>query len=187
MEIWDAYNRDGEKTGADLIRSEKIPDGLYHLVCETVVMHTDGEYLLLKRDYNKEAFPGFWEIGAGGSALKGETPLDGAIRELFEESGIRVSPNPAADSADSLDHADSIDFAGLKSIYRIVNDSNHSIYCGFLCVTDALKDSIILQNGETISYKWVSKSALISFFDSDKCIPGQKDRLKAYIDSIRQD
>ena len=59
MEIWDAYDRQGAKTGTDLIRGEKIGEGLYHLVCEVVVRHADGEYLLLQRDFRKEAYPGF--------------------------------------------------------------------------------------------------------------------------------
>lgn len=32
-EIWDAYNKDGTLAGFDLIRGEKIPNGIYHLVC----------------------------------------------------------------------------------------------------------------------------------------------------------
>ena len=90
MEIWDAYDRQGVKTGKDLIRGEEIGEGLYHLVCEVVVRHRDGDYLLLQRDFGKEAYPGYEEIGAGGSALKGETPLQGAVRELREESGIEA-------------------------------------------------------------------------------------------------
>ena len=53
MEIWDAYDRQGAKTGTDLIRGEKIGEGLYHLVCEVVVRHADGEYLLLQRDFRR--------------------------------------------------------------------------------------------------------------------------------------
>ena len=90
MEIWDAYDRQGAKTGTDLIRGEKIGEGLYHLVCEVVVRHADGEYLLLQRDFRKEAYPGFEEIGAGGSALKGETPLQGAVRELRDLKPVEM-------------------------------------------------------------------------------------------------
>ena len=50
MEIWDGYNIDGSLAGVDLVRGEKIPDGLYHLVCEVLVQHTDGDFLLMKRD-----------------------------------------------------------------------------------------------------------------------------------------
>lgn len=165
MEIWDAYDRQGAKTGTDLIRGEKIGEGLYHLVCEVVVRHADGEYLLLQRDFRKEAYPGFEEIGAGGSALKGETPLQGAVRELREESGIEAGE--------------------LEELYRIVSDRSHAIHHGYLCVTDAPKDSIVLQEGETIGYRWIGREELIAFFDSDACILAQRERLKEYMDSIR--
>lgn len=165
MEIWDAYDRQGVKTGTDLIRGEEIGEGLYHLVCEAVVRHRDGDYLLLRRDHRKEAYPGYEEIGAGGSALKGETPLQGALRELREESGIEAG--------------------GLEELYRTVNDESHAIHHGYLCVTDAPKDSVTLQEGETIGYRWVGREELVAFYDSDRCILTQRERLKGFIDSIR--
>mgnify|MGYP002853290484 FL=1 len=88
MEYWDAYNKDFEKIeGMTLIRGETIPDGVYHLVSDVIVRHTDGTYLLMQRDIRKH-FGGMWEATAGGSALKGEGPLACAIRELQEETGI---------------------------------------------------------------------------------------------------
>ena len=90
MELWDAYDRNLEKIeGMTLIRGEKIPEGVYHLVCDIIVRHTDGEYLLMQRDSRKH-YGGMWEATAGGSALQGENPLDCAIRELREETGIRL-------------------------------------------------------------------------------------------------
>ena len=41
-ELWDAYTREGEKTGEILVRDEPIPAGRYHLVSEVLVRHTDG-------------------------------------------------------------------------------------------------------------------------------------------------
>ena len=88
MELWDAYdmnlNKIKDKT---LIRGEAVPDGMYHLVCEVIVKHTDGTYLLMQRDKNKH-YGEYWEATAGGSALQGENPLECAIRELREETGI---------------------------------------------------------------------------------------------------
>ena len=58
MEIWDAYFKDGTPAGVDLIRGEKVPEGLYHIVCEILVRHTDGDYLLMQRDFEKIGYPG---------------------------------------------------------------------------------------------------------------------------------
>jgi len=138
MEIWDAYNSNFEIIdGMTLIRGEEksIPDGVYHLVSHILVKHKDGTYLLMRRDLNKP-YPGMWEATAGGSALKGETPSQCAFRELREETGIAAS--------------------SLEELRRLVKDSTHTCYVEYLCETDCDKDSILLQEGETIDYKWAS-------------------------------
>ena len=142
MELWDAYDRNLEKIeGMTLIRGEKIPEGVYHLVCDVIVRHTDGEYLLMQRDSRKH-YGGMWEATAGGSALQGESPLDCAIRELREETGIRAEY--------------------LEEVGRVRAAGRNAIYCEFLCITDCKKDSIILQEGETSAYKWVTQDELLS-------------------------
>ena len=52
VEKWDAYYEDGSMAGCDLIRGLPIPDGLYHLACECLVKHNDGEYLLMEINSN---------------------------------------------------------------------------------------------------------------------------------------
>ncbi len=142
MEIWDAYDKNFRKIpGIELIRGTSIPDGMFHLVCDIIVRHIDGEYLLMKRDPRKH-FGNMWEATSGGSALKGETPLECAKRELKEETGI-VSDN-------------------LIEVGQVVSNENHSIYVEFLCITDCDKDSIVFQDGETCDYKWVNRSDLIN-------------------------
>ena len=144
MEIWDAYDANFEKIeGVTLIRGEEasIPKGTYHLVVDILVRHTDGTYLLMKRDPRKN-HPNMWEASAGGSALKGETPLQAAFRELKEETGVETKE--------------------LTEINREVMDSTHSVYVEYLCVTDCDKDSITLQEGETVDYKWVPADKIIN-------------------------
>lgn len=80
MELWDAYD-ENENIVGELVRGESIPTGLYHLVSEVLVKHTDGSYLLMQRDFSKPNFPGLFEAGAGGSVLKGERPYDAALRD----------------------------------------------------------------------------------------------------------
>ena len=164
MELWDALNHDGSPAGCDLIRGEPIPDGLCHIVCEILVQHKDGDYLLMQRDFNKEGYPGMFEASAGGSVLKGETVFDGAMRELREETGI-VSDN-------------------LTPIYCVFN-GRYVIYHGFLCVTDCDKSSVTLQEGETIDYKWLNKEDFMEFINSEKYIKNHKNRLMLYLDSVK--
>jgi hypothetical protein len=48
----------------------------------------------------------------------------------------------------------------LQEIKRIVHDGHHSLYVEYLCITDWDKNAIILQDGETVAYKWVDKTSL---------------------------
>ena len=72
------------------------------------------------------------EIPAG-KIDKGETnPEETARRELKEETGLRGE---------------------MKEIGRAVRHDHHSFYVVYLCEADFKKDSIVLQEGETIGYK----------------------------------
>lgn len=140
MEIWDAYDEKLNKIdGVSLIRGEPINEGYYHLVSEIIVRHKDGSYLLMQRDERKH-LGGMWEASAGGSALQGEDPFACAIRELQEETGI-VSDE-------------------LTEIGQVLHYGHKTIYVEYLCNTDVDKDSIILQDGETADYKWISGDEL---------------------------
>lgn len=161
MEIWDAYNSKFEKVGdKKLVRGEEIPDGLFHLVCDILVKHVDGTYLLMQRDY-KKSYGGMWEATAGGSALAGETPLECAKRELLEETGISASD--------------------LTEVGRVADSRTRSIYVEFLCVTDCDKDGVCLQEGETVAYKWVSLSELLGM-SSDRLVT---ERMQDFIEELR--
>ena len=92
MELWDAYDANFNKIeGITLVRGEEpsFSDDIFHLVCDIIVRHVDGTYLLMQRDLHKH-FGGMWEATAGGSALQGETPLVCAKRELEEETGYKT-------------------------------------------------------------------------------------------------
>ena len=160
MEVWDGYFRNGTPANIDLIRGELVPDGLYHLVCEVLVQHKDGDYLLMRRDLSKPNYGGYYEATAGGSALKGEDKISCIKRELLEETGI-VSEN-----FEELDH--------------FVFDDDKCIFYTFLCVTDCDKTSITLQKGETMSYKWLKEKEFISFINSGEIIETQKKRYLKY-------
>ena len=88
MELWDAYDENFNLIeGVTLTRGEKIKDGIFHLVCDIIVRHTDGDYLIMQRDERKH-YGGMWEATAGGSAFAGESPLQCAARELLEETCV---------------------------------------------------------------------------------------------------
>lgn len=162
MEIWDLYKADGTLAHIDHKRGQPMPQGFFHIVGGVAVRHVDGTYLLMQRDQNKTNFPGMWEMGASGSIFKGETPLQGAMRELKEECGI---------SADSLE-------------LIFVCHNNDTFYWNYLCLTDCSKDSVTLQEGETVAYKWVSKDELLSIINSDCFVSSVRERWTPYLNQI---
>ena len=140
MEKWDAYDSKLNKIeGVTLIRGEQVPEGYFHLCSEIIVRHTDGSYLIMQRDKRRH-LGGMWEATAGGSALQGEDPLTCAMRELQEENGI-VSDE-------------------LIEIGRVLHHGHKTYYVDYLCATDVDKDSIVLQEGETIAFKWIDPDEL---------------------------
>ncbi len=90
MEIWDLYNENREVIG-EHIRCEKLPENAYHLVVHIWIRRSDGKFLISQRSADRKQFPLMWET-VGGSVLKGESSLEGAVREVKEEVGIDLHP-----------------------------------------------------------------------------------------------
>lgn len=86
-EIWDLYTKYREKTGKEHIRGEKIPEECYHLVVHVWIRNDKGEYLISQRSADRPTNPLLWEC-VGGSVIKGESSIEGAIREAKEEVGL---------------------------------------------------------------------------------------------------
>lgn len=162
MEIWDAYLEDQTLAGCDLIRGEEIPNGLFHLVSEIIVRHEDGTWLLMQRDYRKPNSPGLYEASAGGSALKGENAYEAAVRELAEETGIKAKE--------------------LIPIYSYISED--TIYRGYLCETDCDKNSITLQEGETIAFMWLETEKFLKFVYGKEYVVVHRERLEKFLKSL---
>lgn len=169
MELWDLYDRDGRATGETWERTpgsfRRIPEGRYHMVCDILVRHVDGTFLLTKRHPEKDVYPGYWEASAGGSAVTGEDSIMAAKRELFEETGIRAEE--------------------FRLISHTFSDKSHSMFYSFLTIVDCAKDSIVLQEGETTEYKWVDLEGLFEYLDSDLAIKTHNNRYASYFEALR--
>ena len=91
-EIWDLYNEKRELIGKDHVRGEQLPTDGYHLVVHVWIRNSKGEYLISQRSANRPTYPLMWEC-VGGSVVKGEDSLLGAIREAKEEVGVALEPD----------------------------------------------------------------------------------------------
>lgn len=91
MERIDIYDRNGRPAGP--LRDRKSPLGPdeYRMAVGMWIVDRSGRIFLTRRSMEKSYAPGKWENPAG-HVQAGETPVQAVIRELFEETGIAVSP-----------------------------------------------------------------------------------------------
>lgn len=90
MELWDIYDENCKPTGRTHERGTPQAPGEYHLAVSVVAVNSRGEVLCTLRSMDKPNMPGVWE-SPGGGVLAGETSLEAAVRELFEETGIKAA------------------------------------------------------------------------------------------------
>lgn len=166
MEIWDLYDEEGKKTGEtwERARMREIPEGRYHLVCDILIRHRDGTFLLTLRDSRKEAFPGCWEASAGGAAQAGETPEKAARREMREETGLE---------------AEELELIGITRKPK----ARSTVYA-YLAVVDCPKDAVRLQEGETVDYRWTEPEAFFRLIPKEPVLQIQYPRYKPYLDQL---
>lgn len=91
MEQWDMYDAEGNRTGRTIERGQPQGPGEYHLAVTIVVVNSRREVLCTLRSMEKKQMPGVWE-NPGGGVLAGEASLEGAVRELQEETGLDAAP-----------------------------------------------------------------------------------------------
>ena len=165
-EIWDLYDEQGNRTGETWERSRamEIPDGRYHIVCDVLIRHQDGTFLLTLRDPDKDVYPGCLEASAGGSALAGETPEEAARREMAEETGLAAED--------------------LTLISATRRPLSHSVIYAYLAVVNCGKDSVRLQPGETVAYQWVDLPSFLRMMQEEPILKIQYPRYKPYLDRL---
>ena len=69
-------------------RSRMRTYGLPHRATYILVFNSDGELFVQKRTPDKDVYPGFYDVAAGGVVKAGETYEKSASRELYEELGV---------------------------------------------------------------------------------------------------
>jgi 8-oxo-dGTP diphosphatase len=155
-EVWDAYDKDGNKLGFEQFRDEPIPEGVYHIVVEIYTLTENNEVLITQRHQSKP-WALKWEI-TGGSIMKGETPEQGAIRELKEETGIDVMDSD------------------LNFVYSYIYKNVPSIYKCFVVFINKEKTKIQLQEGETIDYRYIPYNEFKQFIKTDNYVDWVRER-----------
>ena len=92
-EIFDVVDEDDQVIG-QATRGEVHRRGLRHRAVHVLVFNTKGEVFLQKRSMHKDTFPGAWDSSCSGHLDRGEDYDAAAIRELWEEIGLKVTQAP---------------------------------------------------------------------------------------------
>ena len=166
MELWDLYTEDRQCTGEEHIRGNELPENLYHLVVHVWIKNSKGEYLVSQRSTNRPAFPLMWEC-VGGSVLKGESSIEGAIREAKEEVGVELQPNNGK--------------LVFSKVRKIVDGKKfNDILDVWLFQYD---DEVLLKNATTDEVEktvWMNRSEILDLFEQNKLV----DTLKYFFAKI---
>lgn len=163
-ELWDLYDRNRIPLGRTHIRGEKLGKGEFHIVVNILSVNGDGKILITKRHSDKP-FGGKWEI-SGGSAVAGETSVQGAVRELFEETGLKAKE-------------DELDYCG--TIVRTPSGCLHDFY---LYKGDFSEKDIVLQEGETVDFRLAAPEALYEMARDGEFLDFVYNRIKALYSNI---
>lgn len=82
------FNR--EDAALDRIRDRENLDAHGKIIATICYVFADNNVLLLQRA-NKHPMPDCY-IGVGGKVEKNETPFEGVVREVMEETGLKINP-----------------------------------------------------------------------------------------------
>lgn len=159
MEKWDLYTKYREKTGRECIRGEELPEGLYHLTVHVWIRNAKGEYLMAQRSADRPVFPLMWEC-VSGSVLKGESSIEGAVREVKEEVGLDLEPGTGRRLLSKI-RGSKVQYEG--KAYDDILDVWLFPYDGELRLEEATTD-------EVAEGKWMAVSQIRDLYEQKKLV-----------------
>ena len=90
MEYIDIFDENNNPTGKVKEKQQAHEDGNFHRTAHIWIINDKNELLLQKRSASKKSHPNCWDISGAGHIRAGESVIDGAIRELKEEIGVKA-------------------------------------------------------------------------------------------------
>lgn len=158
-ELWDLYDKDRMLLPQTMLRGEMVPEGCYHLICESWVI--SGDKVLVTRRHPNKTQGGKFEC-TGGSALHGENTSQAMVRELKEEIGLTVSED--------------------ELILIYTNVGKNYIWDTFVVKKSINLDELNLLKNEVISAHLFDYSEVKELMEQGKFVSILKNRFEAYKD-----
>lgn len=151
-EIFDIYTREGEYLGTkpkSFCHSEN--PGVYHKPVWIWIINDNKEVLVQKRAACKKKNPNKWDMPSAGHVVAGETIIEGAIRETYEELGVKTT---ASD---------------YKFMFEYIKDSSFELAQVYLMKKNI--EEFKLQETEVAEVKWLDYEEFKKLLLSDDFAP----------------
>lgn len=89
-ELIDLFDENNNPLNKQAMKSQAHKKGFWHRAGHVWIYNSKKELLLQLRTKDKEMHPNEWDISAAGHIRAGETPIQGALREVQEELGLKI-------------------------------------------------------------------------------------------------
>ena len=167
-EMLDIYTRDGKHIGTETKSAchSKNPD-FYHKAAWIWIINDNNEVLIQKRASCKKNNPNKWDMSVAGHIRAGETSLEGAIRETYEEIGI--SPKEE----------------DYEFICDYIYDETNEIAQIYLLRLNLNINDFKIKEDEVSEVKWFSYDEFKELFNSDEFVKFNEEYIKFILDLLK--
>lgn len=145
-EYWDLFDKKTHKYAGKHEKHKKIPNHLYHKTVEVIVTDKQGHILITRRSLKKRYGAGLYEFPAG-SVKTGETTAAAAVRELLEETSLKVQTLTLLSQT-------------------LIGEMMRYVYLGYL--PDLQTATILLNPHETIEYSIITYAEWIEYLETNR-------------------
>lgn len=140
MEYIDIFDENNNPTGIVKEKKQAHEDGDFHITAHIWIINNKKELLLQKRSSSKKTHPNCWDISGAGHIKAGETVIEGAIRELNEELGVKTKES---------------DLKFISIVKSTKNPKNHEFQYVYLLECNNKIEEYIFEDNEVSEVKYV--------------------------------
>ena len=158
-EYFDVLDEEGMPSGITKPKSEVHTKGYWHRTVHIWIINENNEILLQRRSNTKKRNPNILTISCEGHVSAGESSIQGAIRELDEELGLKVKN-------DDLKYIKSIK----RAENRATNYYNNEFKDFYILRTNVKVEDIIYQKEEISEVMYVTWETLKEIIHTNEVI-----------------
>lgn len=149
MEKFDVLDKFGNKTGKTKVHGDRLSKDEYMAIAHICIFSKDDLMLIQKRANYKVDFPGVFDITAGGGVDTNEDTYQAALRELYEELGIKLE----------------VDNYPLMRIYYPKGIDDY-----YYAIVDRNSIDVKIDHHEVLDYKWASKDEILLMMKNNEFV-----------------